>query len=133
MAKFGKRRGKFNNTRCEFDGKKFDSKKEMERYKFLMLKEEAGEIEGLFVHPCFSFADKNGDRIVIKGEKRNTTARYTADFQYILTRDGRKVIEDVKSKPTAKDGGFKLRRALFEYLYGVDLELVFKPDEWKWG
>lgn len=139
MANFRRRRNKFNNTRCEFEGLKFDSKRELERYKFLREKESRGEIRGLEVHPRFPFIDADDKPILIKGEKRNTTARYTADFSYYLNAkdgsvatDGHYVVEDIKSPATAKEGQFKLRRAVFEYLYGIDLEIVYKVKEWKW-
>ena len=134
-----KRRNKFNNVRCEFDGLKFDSKKEMERYKFLLEKKAEGVIYDLVVHPRFPFILPDGRKVLIKGEKRNTCARYTADFSYYLSKDGpfkakegRYVVEDMKSPATAKEGQFKLRRAVFELIYGVDLELVYKVSEWKW-
>lgn len=132
MANYRRRRNKFNNVRCEMNGIKFDSVKEMERYKFLREKECNGEIRDLVVHPRFPFQDSKGAVILIKGDKRNTVARYTADFEYVLAKDGKRVIEDIKSPATAKEGQFKLRRAVFEYLYGVDLEIVFKVKEWKW-
>lgn len=102
----------------------------MERYKFLLEKQSVGEIRDLEVHPRFPFIDSDDRPILIKGEKRNTTARYTADFSYYLTRDGEWVVEDIKSPATAKEGQFKLRRAVFEYLYGVDLSVVYKVKEW---
>lgn len=131
-----KRSNKFNNKRCEFDGLKFDSKKELERYKVLRALECSGDIRDLVVHPRFPFEFPDGGKIVIKGEKRNTTARYTADFSYYIAKDGvfgakegAFIVEDVKSSFTAKQSEFKLRRAIFEYIYGVDLKIVTKIRE----
>lgn len=125
----GKRRSKFNNTRCEFDGLKFDSKKELERWKFLRGCELSGEIYDLKLHPRFPFVFEDGRKVLIKGDKRNTVARFSGDFSYYKALTDEYVVEDVKSPATARDGQFKLRRAIFELIYGVDLRIVYKTKE----
>lgn len=122
-----KRRLKYGNKRVEYDGIKFDSKVEMERYKVLKRFEEAGLIEGLVCHPRFPFEMDDGRRVVIRSEHRNTLARYTADFEYYKLPGRVRVVEDVKNPYTAKEGGFKLRRAVFEMIYGLELRIVFDP------
>lgn len=130
-----KRKNKFNNTRCEFNGLKFHSIKEMNRYKFLLELERNGVIRDLACQPRFPFIFEDGRRILIKGEKRNTTARYSADFSYYLAKDGARakegsfIVEDIKSPATASDGQFKLRIAIVKLIYDVDVQVVYKISE----
>ena len=75
--------------------------------------EKAGEIRNLECHPVFP--------IVIDGVK---IGRYTADFAYFT--DNERVVEDVKSKATAKGEAYRLRIKVVRVLYpGVDFREVF--------
>ena len=131
-------KNKYNNKRQEFAGLKFDSGIELRRYQFLLGLQEAGLIEELAVHPRFPLTLPNGVPVLIKGAVKKTHSRYVPDFTYYLcaregceAREGLFVVEDVKSVPTAREGYFKLKRALFEALYGVEVTLVFwKKGEW---
>ncbi len=113
---------KYNNRKCEADGFKFDSLKERQRYFQLKAQLACGEIGELKVHPSFPLSIQ-GIVVRIKGDKKNTTARYVADFEYCLL-NGQKVIEDVKSKFMAKDKYFRLKRAIFEALYKVEVTVI---------
>lgn len=84
-AKAGK--SKYNNVRCEWNGMKFDSKKEMARYADLRLLELTGHISQLEVQPVY---------ILTAGVK------YKGDFQYI--ENGKTVCEDVKGGKKAGKG-----------------------------
>lgn len=135
--KYGKRRSKYNNTKVQYEGLKFDSKVELERYKYLRELEVLGEIEDLAVHPRFPLTLPGGIPVMIKGAKRKTHSRYVPDFSYYLSMDGMGakegtfIVEDVKGVPTAREGYFKLKRAIFEAIYGVEVVLVFrKRGEW---
>jgi len=46
---------------------------------------------------------------------------YEADFEYIDSETGRRVIEDVKGVQTAV---FKLKRKLVEYQYKIEIVLI---------
>lgn len=118
-----KRRSRFNNTKVEYLGIKFDSKLEMNRYKVLKSFEDAGEISDLKVHVKFSLVLHDGTELVIKGPKRNNRCSYTCDFTFI--KDDLLVIEDTKSRITASEYSFKVKRALFEALYGININLIF--------
>ena len=118
-----RRRGKFNATRVEYDGIKFDSKKEKERYIFLRELEESGEISDLIVHPKYALVMPDGTDLIIKGRVRNNKCSYKPDFTY--SKDGVLVIEDVKSRPTADEYSFKLKRSIFEAFYKINVNLVF--------
>lgn len=83
----------------------FASRKEVARYRALLLMQRAGAIHSLDVHPSWDLK-VNGHKI----------GRFTADFRYV--EDGRGVvIEDVKSKVTAKGEAYRLRKKVFEAIY----------------
>ena len=95
---------KYRNQPTHIDGLRFDSRKEGRRYGELKLLAQAGEIQGLEVHPVFKLFAHGPDGPV--GGRR-----YTADFRY---REGNKdVVEDVKSEPTKRTEAYRLRRWLF--------------------
>lgn len=103
---------KYRNKKVIVDGKKFDSKKEGDRYKELRLLERAGEISNLELQPRFLLQDsfkKNG--------KTYRKIEYVADFKYI--KNGKTIVEDVKGIQTDV---FKLKHKIFEKVY-PDLEL----------
>ena len=78
---------KYGNHKVTYDGIKFDSKKEMNRYIELKLLQRAGKISDLQLQVPFVLLQAgNGERGV----------KYIADFVYI-DADGNKVVEDVKS------------------------------------
>lgn len=110
------RRSKFNAVRTEYDGRKFDSKGECERYKVLREREERGEIVGLKCQISFPLI-VNGERI----------ARYVADFSY--ERDGVTIVEDFKSPITAKTATFAMKRKLMKAIHGIDIHISMKAND----
>lgn len=112
---------KYRNKRVEFDGHKFDSIREYERYCELKALQKAGKIRNLTLQPKFWL--KCGDRdIKIRSERypNGRRASYTADFEYYDDRGDRQV-EDVKGMDT---NASKLRRAIVEAQYGVRVTIV---------
>ena len=108
-----KRNHKYNAQPTEFDGIRFDSKREAERYQELQMLAAAGEIHSLQLQPRFELQPsfkRNGKTV--------RAIHYVADFQYV-TQNGRHVVEDTKGMATAV---FKLKKKLFLYRY-PDLEL----------
>lgn len=103
-----RRRSKFNNTRCEYDGIKFASLKEMRRYKVLQILEEQGKIRELRTHP------KPWYKMMVNGK---LICSYEPDFTY-YDEDGAFVVEDVKGKVTDV---FKLKAKLMEALHGIKI------------
>ena len=103
---------KYHNTKTVLNGIKFDSKLEAERYAQLKILERAGVIRKLELQPSFELLPsfrKNGKtwrRIV-----------YKADFRYILCKDDRIIIEDVKGSTAVITDVFRLKQKLFEYKY----------------
>ena len=99
------RGNKFHARKCSEDGYVFDSLDERERYRELKLLERGGHIIEIEVHPKFDllagYRDNDGKKI------RDIT--YSADFRYVDLETGFIVIEDVKSKETAKLDAFSVR------------------------
>jgi len=106
-----KKRNKYNAVKVEEDGYKFDSKAEWRRYCELKLLKAAGEIRNLNVHPTYDLVVNN---IHI--------GKYTPDFEY-RTKEGRPVVEDVKSKATLTADS-RLRIKLFFAIYGTKVDLI---------
>lgn len=101
---------KYHNTKTVADGIKFDSKLEAERYAQLKILECAGVIRELELQPSFELIPsfkKNG--------KTWRKTMYKADFRYILAKDDRIIIEDVKGSTAVITDVFRLKQKLFEY------------------
>lgn len=82
-----KKRHKYNASPQRIDGYYFDSTAEGQRYGALKLRQVAGEIKDLQVHPRYPL-ELNGARVAI----------YEADFAYL--ENGRVIVEDVKGTMT---------------------------------
>lgn len=93
---------KYRNVKCVYDGLKFDSKKEAQRYAELKLLEKCGAIQNLKTQVKFC--------IVPKTEKNRRARFYIADFVY--TENGVNTIEDVKSPITRRNPVYSLKKAL---------------------
>ena len=87
-------RNKYGASKTTANGIKFDSRAEADRYEVLMAMLKAGTISDLRLQPHFTLAEAwktpDGDPV--------RSIVYIADFSY--WRDGRLIIEDVKSKAT---------------------------------
>ena len=92
-------KNKYNAKKQIYKGKKFDSKKELQRYLILEKMEMQRMIFNLELQPQFP--------LMVNGKK---IGRYTADFKYI-NRKGETIIEDVKSKIT-KTRDYILRKKI---------------------
>ena len=97
---------------------RFDSQKEARRYDHLTLRQQAGEIHDLRLQVDFTlqeaYTDPEGRRV--------RAIRYRADFTY-RERDGRLVVEDVKSKPT-RTREYLIKRKLMKERRGIDITEV---------
>lgn len=109
---------KYKNTKVSYDGLTFDSKKECERYKELKALEQQGKISGLTAQETFILAEG----VKIKGEsKKRPNIKYVADFVYLDKRTGEQVVEDVKSKATAKNPVYRLKKHLMKLIHDIDV------------
>lgn len=104
------------------DGNWFASKAESRRYQELKMMVLAREITELELQPVY-IIEVNGVRI----------CRYTADFRYI-NKDGKQIVEDVKSKRKDKHGDFHgtsqardwpLRKKLMKAVHKIDVIEVY--------
>lgn len=122
---------KYQAQKCEFNGEKFDSHKELRRYLELRLLERSGQINGLKRQVKFELIpaqrepDKTGKRGgTIKGKTLEQSCDYYADFVY-KDKQGNTVVEDVKGY---KQGGaysvFTIKRKLMLYKYGIKIREI---------
>lgn len=131
---FGNRASKYNARRCEFDGRKFASKREMKYYRALLARKAAGEIDRFDCqHPFVLLpAMYEGDcpcqsegltwRLEIsrtgnRGKCLARALRYVADF-VIWYDDGRCEVVDVKGYKTDI---YKLKRRLMRQIHGIEI------------
>ncbi|HID70085.1 MAG TPA: DUF1064 domain-containing protein, partial [Desulfobacterales bacterium] len=111
-----KKRNKYRNVRCEVNGIKFDSRKEMKRYSELSVLLRTGLIADLVLQPEFKIS--SGGSIDPATGRKMAARKYRADFMYFDRTLQKTVVEDVKSSPTARDKTYRLKRQLFIELYG---------------
>ena len=110
-----KGKGRYGNVKKpEFDGIRFDSHREMERYCDLKLAERAGVIQDLKVHPAYPIVI--GDVEIRLFSKRYwKTGRhltYEADFTYWDCERKCQIIEDVKMQSGHRTEGYRIKQAL---------------------
>ena len=110
---------KYRNEKIEWNGERFDSKKELQRYQKLLLIQRAGGIRNLkrqvpfILQPTFKL---NG--------KTFLSIRYIADFVYEAPdKNGnvKKVVEDVKG---FKTDVYEIKRKMFARVYGFEITEV---------
>ena len=102
---------KYNNVKCTYNGFKFDSIGERNRYKTLELLQLAGEISELKTQVKFP--------IVINNVK---ICSYIADYTY-NDKQGNYIVEDFKGVQTSI---FKLKKKLMLAIHGIEVLLTFK-------
>ena len=133
---FHQRNGKYNNTKVEIDGIKYDSKKESQRNAYLELMQKQGLISDLKRQVVFELIPtinedkvvhlKTKDKIVQRVAQKAVT--YKADFTYI--KDGQLVVEDVKASASyaALDKTFILKEKMMRYFHGIVIKRVYKAN-----
>ena len=102
---------KMHNVRTKVDGITFDSLSEARRYGELKIEERAGIIANLEVHKPF--------RLVVNGIH---ICDYESDFTY--RRDGKLVVEDVKSQPTVTHA-YRIKKKLMLAVLGITIQEVY--------
>ncbi len=127
---------KYKNDPVEYNGVKFDSKRESQRYAELKLLERAAKITGLQRQVKFElipaqyetverYSDKTGKRLKDGKRLLEKECSYIADFVYSV--DGRLVVEDVKGYRDPQSAGyakFVIKRKLMLYLHGIKIQEV---------
>jgi hypothetical protein len=95
----------------------FDSKDEAKRFDELLAMLRAGVIEKLTLQPEFIISPRVYDKAV---GRWLPARKYIADFRYI--KDGKVIVEDVKSEATRLEKLYRLKRHLFLEKYGDEME-----------
>lgn len=106
---------KYHNTKVIYNGIKFDSKKEMQRYKDLELLESTDYICNLELQKKFLLQEGYTNA---KGKKIRPIY-YIADFYYYDYIDNKWIVEDTKGVRTEV---YKLKKKLFEYKYNLTID-----------
>ena len=127
-----KKGNKYKNEKVEFDGIKFDSKRERDRYMVLKDAERRGVISELKCQPKFTLipAQYHEEEKQLKTKVKMVkkcdflAITYTGDFQYV--KDGKVVVEDVKGIVTPE---YKLKEKMMAYFHHIIIRRVKKPNE----
>ena len=125
-----KRRVKYHNVKCEYNGLKFDSKTEMEYYKYLLGLQEKGIVKEIKTQIKYSLQDKFKYK-----DKTQREIVYIADFVVIYS-DGREEVIDIKGSVHNIDPIFKIKRKLLLCKYpNIDFRVIVKEGKkgnYKW-
>jgi len=95
----------------------FDSKKEAERFDHLYLLAKAKKISELIIQPEFLLMDTQAHNGITYRK-----VKYIADFKYV--KNGKTIVEDVKSDHTRKLATYRVKVKWFLSLYGKDLTFL---------
>lgn len=126
---------KYKNEKVEFDGFKFDSKRERDRYIILKNAEGKGTISELKLQPTFTLIEAIYHEETVQLKTKIKTVRrcdqlpitYKADFSYI--KDGKLTVEDVKGSEYMITEVFKIKEKLMFAIHGIKIKRVYKPSE----
>ena len=108
---------KYQAQKCVYDGLRFDSKREANRYAELLLLSSSGQITGLQRQVKFELIPAQKDE---KGKYLERAVTYIADFVY-RDENGQTVVEDTKGVRT-KD--YIIKRKLMLYRYGIKIREI---------
>ena len=111
---------KYKNQPITIDGHTFPSRREAKRYSQLSLLEKAGIIRDLNLQVPFELQPSFKHPIT---KQTIRAIKYIADFTY-YDENGIFHIEDVKGSEATMTKDFKIKRKLFIYKYGKDIEIV---------
>lgn len=126
---------KYKNRKCIYNGIKFDSQKERDRYIYLKEFEDKGFISDLRLQVKYELIPAVREDYVehlktkdkIKQRTLQLAITYTCDFQYI--KDGELVVEDVKSNPKMLTKEYQLKKKMLFALKRIKIREVYKPNE----
>ena len=103
------RHSKYNAVKTQIDGIIFDSKKETEYYKNLLLLKQAGEVIDIKLQPEFELQEG-----YVKDGVKIRPIKYIADF-LVVYKD--RHIEIIDTKGYRKDKVYLLKKKLFHYKF----------------
>lgn len=130
-----KKCGKYKNHKIEFNGIKFDSKKEMQRYILLKEAEDKGIIQDLKLQVRFelipAIKEEYVEHLKTKDKIKTRTVQlpitYTCDFQYY--KNGELIVEDVKASKSMLPKEFVLKEKMMFAIKGIRIRKVFSVKE----
>lgn len=108
-----KKKLRYTNKPTEVDGIRFDSLRELKRYKDLKLMQDARAIDGLGVHPRYDLTAHG----VLLGYVE-------LDFEYVDLASGRLVVEDVKDpkkNSSTRTAIYKWKRRHLKAEHGIEI------------
>lgn len=114
---------KYRNKKVDYNGITFDSKKELERYKVLIIWQNCGVIKDLTLQKRFELIPSQ----VLKTPRKQPNGGYqrteqnicyVADFCYTDIETGKFVVEDTKGVKTAD---YIIKRKLMKYVHGIEI------------
>lgn len=113
-----RKRLKYRNIPITVNGIKFDSKAEYKRFVELESLQKAGKISNLQMQKDFELQPSFQDN---QGEKRRSI-KYIADFVY--KENEAIIVEDLKSKITAEDSTYIIKKKMLLWLFKREEEYV---------
>lgn len=124
-----------NRTFVDQGGIRWDSEKEFYRYVMLRKAEGEGRIQGLQRQVVFTLlpAITEEQTVQLKTKTKTVTktvqqpVTYRADFVY--TKDGQQVIEDVKGSPRMLTPEYLLKKKMMRALLGIIIKEVYHATD----
>lgn len=108
-----KKKSKYRNEIIEFDGQKFHSIKERNRYITNRARQTSGEISELTLQVEY----------ILETEDKKICS-YIADSVYKIVKTGEVVTEDVKSPATRRLSTYRLKKRLMLIKYKIEIKEV---------
>lgn len=102
-------RAKYGNSKVEWEGQVFDSKREYRYYRKLLLRLKTGEIGQL---------ERQVKYVLIEAQEGQRKCEYWADFRWIETATGETVVCDAKGMKTEV---YKIKKKLMKERYGITI------------
>ena len=126
---------KWHNKPCVYDGIKFASHKERDRYIFLKEKERDGEISNLQCQVRIELVpavkktveEQLKTKVRIKEVTVQKAIYYVADFTY--ERNGETIYEDAKGSHQLTKV-YSLKKKMMLALKGLEVREIYSPTEW---
>ena len=135
FAPRGEKKSKYNNKKVVYQGISFDSKKEMERYMYLLDAQRNGVITDLQRQVKFELIPAVREEYIehlktkdkVKTRTLQLAITYTCDFSY--KKDGELVIEDVKASPKMLPKEYILKKKLLFAIHRISIKEIYKPNQ----
>lgn len=118
------KKNKLGNIKVEYDGHKFDSKREAQRYAELKLLQRSGQISDLQTQVKFKLLPSQRDA---NGKVVERAVSYIADFVYFDRRTSEMVAEDVKGYRDPSSAVYKvfaIKRKMMLFFHGITVKEV---------